>query len=835
MRRPVPWMPGAWNLLTSVLCLVPLGLARGQTAEQVPTGATALQTVDTSLGLAYRAGGVHRFLFGTRYRGLWTTPVRVPVLDLRTEAGGLRPAAWSDPAVAGSLRLVAASGREYLLRPIGPYSGQELRAELRGGVVERLFKDQLSAVHPFGPLVADPLGGAIGLPRLSPRLVLVPHDAPLGEFREQFAGLVGYLQDRPTPGFAGFRDVVGTEALLRFRREHQARVDAPQYLAARLLDLLLGDWDRKRGQWRWGRSDDLEPWRPIPRDRDHVFSDSDGLLLAVARGGPAPQLVRFGEGRLPVMGLTWYSRDLDRELLTGLEWAAWDSTVRAVQARLGDAEIDSATATMPEAVTREARDRLAATLRARRARLGDAARRFYLLLAAEADLHGTDAAERITITGTADGAVRVELRGTDSVPSVHRQFEPSETGEVRVFAHGGADTVLTRGEEGRVRVRVIGGAGDDIVSRHSGPDVRLYQEGEDWRPIPRENDPPLPPDWGGRTTFLPIVGANSDAGLILGLNLTHTDYGFRKLPFASRTSVKAALGTTSWRPGLLATTSIQTGLPAVDLVLSAKATGVEVLRLYDPGNESGEADDRDFHTARNWQLELAPSLELALTDRVVIGAGPRVRYMRSESTTGRLIGRLQPYGAGGFGSLGARAYARLDFRDLPTNPRRGFVLEVGGELVPAAWDVAERYGSAYATLGTYVGAPRGWSPILYLRAGARRVWGRYPYFDAARVGGGNSLRGYSTGRFMGDAAVFGQAEVRVPVSRATLLVPGTFGLMALADVGRVYLEGEDSDLWHAGAGGGIWFSWLGGSKIASLAVARGSERTTLTVRVGSAF
>jgi hypothetical protein len=160
---------------------------------------------------------------------------------------------------------------------------------------------------------------------------------------------------------------------------------------------------------------------------------------------------------------------------------------------------------------------------------------------------------------------------------------------------------------------------------------------------------------------------------------------------------------------------------------------------------------------------------------------------------------------------------------------------VGGELVPALWDVEERYGTAYATLGTYISAPTGWSPTLYLRAGARRVWGRYPYFDAARVGGGNSLRGYSTGRFMGDAGVFGQAEVRVPVSRATLLVPGTLGLMGLADVGRVYLEGQRSDRWHAGVGGGIWFSWLGGSKIASLAIARGSERTTLTVRVGTSF
>jgi len=38
--------------------------------------------------------------------------------------------------------------------------------------------------------------------------------------------------------------------------------------------------------------------------------------------------------------------------------------------------------------------------------------------------------------------------------------------------------------------------------------------------------------------------------------------------------------------------------------------------------------------------------------------------------------------------------------------------------------------------------------------------------------------------------------------------------------------------WRAGFGAAVW---LGGGKVASLAVARGAERTTLTVRVRAAF
>src|SRR5207245_4245986 len=63
-------------------------------------------------------------------------------------------------------------------------------------------------------------------------------------------------------------------------RGPQNRVAARAFLAARLLDLFVGDWDRHAAQWRWARLDegDARLWRPIPRDRDQAFSKLDGLL-----------------------------------------------------------------------------------------------------------------------------------------------------------------------------------------------------------------------------------------------------------------------------------------------------------------------------------------------------------------------------------------------------------------------------------------------------------------------------------------------------------------------------------------------------------------------------
>src|SRR5688572_31376156 len=50
-------------------------------------------------------------------------------------------------------------------------------------------------------------------------------------------------------------------------------------------------------------------------------------------------------------------------------------------------------------------------------------------LAAEADLHGTDASERVTVTGEPEGAVRIELAGSRTGGGVSRRFEPSRSEE----------------------------------------------------------------------------------------------------------------------------------------------------------------------------------------------------------------------------------------------------------------------------------------------------------------------------------------------------------------------------------------------------------------------
>jgi hypothetical protein len=107
-------MTGAARVFVAALALAlaPM-VALGQQTAPTTVGT---DSVTVAAGAHYQAGAFHRFLFGGTYRALWTTPIRVPVLDLGSFAGGLRPKKEGGGMETKSLRLVTSGGIEYVFR-----------------------------------------------------------------------------------------------------------------------------------------------------------------------------------------------------------------------------------------------------------------------------------------------------------------------------------------------------------------------------------------------------------------------------------------------------------------------------------------------------------------------------------------------------------------------------------------------------------------------------------------------------------------------------------------------------------------------------------------------
>ncbi|HEX6042132.1 MAG TPA: hypothetical protein VFZ20_29065, partial [Longimicrobium sp.] len=200
----------------------------------------------------YRAGPIRRALLGEGWRDAWSMPIQVPVLDPDTFAGGLTPLRTGSGNQTRSLHLRGADGRDYVFRVTDKDQGRGL-SPLTRATWGRVRQDQVGALHPAAAIVAAGLMDATGLPHTRPRLVAMPDHPRLAGHRAAFAGRLGIIEENPRHGFAGADRVVDTEEL---GPVHPDSLHARRYLAARLMDVYLGDWDRHEGQWRWGRMDD---------------------------------------------------------------------------------------------------------------------------------------------------------------------------------------------------------------------------------------------------------------------------------------------------------------------------------------------------------------------------------------------------------------------------------------------------------------------------------------------------------------------------------------------------------------------------------------------------
>ena len=802
-------------------------------------------------GSHYSAGPLHRLLLGSDYRDLWTTRIRVPVLEL----SGLEPVQRGSGLQTRSLRFRASDRVEYNFRSIDKDQAGGLHPDFQGTLVSRIAQDQVSSKHPLGALIAGPIMDAAGVLHPGPELFVMPDDARLGEFREEFAGMLGMLEIHPNelsdeePGFAGAARVAGADRLLEHLEESpEHRADARAYLRARLVDLLIGDWDRHLGQWRWARYDDPNGgyrWIPVPEDRDNALSSYDGLLLSLARGS-AGHLNRFGPHYSALPGMVHNAQELDRRILPALDREAFEMEAADLRAKITDAVLQRAVDAVPQPYRELRSESLLADLRARRDALPQAATRYYALLAREVDVRGTDEDDLAIAQHHDDGSVEVvlQLRGDEATPYFRRTFQPAETREVRIYLHGGSDRAVVRGAGG-IRVRLIGGGGDDVLvdsttsrgaraalyddrgeNRLEGSsgtvvDTRAFEEPEHEGGGFNDNAPAFR-DWGREVIwFSPHASWRYNAGPVIGGGATVTRYGFRRVPHARRFSLRGLYAPLHTRFGAeLEVESRLTNSPG-RLQLTAHATQLEVTRFHGFGNETGGADGSDRYKV--WETSYAASLAYhhGVAQGTELYVGPVLRYIRPEIPADGPAATLRPAGSDPHGTVGLRMGGSLDRRNSAAYPTRGGMLRLEAAAHPGWWSAPGDFGRVEGMGAAYLPLPL--DATLAVRAGGSAALGEYPFQEAAFLGGSGTLRGTPRQRFAGERAVYAGGEVRGFLTRFNFVSRGDLGFIALADAGRVFVDGDDSDRIHTGVGGGIWVGILDRSRTASVVFASGTE------------
>jgi Omp85 superfamily domain len=855
--------------VSRALWALPLCALLALVTEPAPANAqeTDRRTVETVPGAEYAAGRFRRFFLGDHYRDLWTVPIEVAYLDLREFAGGLMPLSAHAGSQTTSLRFAGADGRTYQFRRVFKTPTAGLQPDLQGTVVADILQDGASASHPAGTVIVSPLLEAVGVLHADPRLAVLPDDPALGEFRADFAGMLGTIEERPNEaedgvgGFGAAIRVIGPDRLFeRLDEGPEDQVDVGSFLTARLIDILIGDRDRHRDNWRWALMDESGPvrfWRPISRDHDEAFVKLDGLLLHLATRY-YPQLVSFSPEYASTHNLNWHAREVDRRFLAGVDRPTWDSTTAWVQSRLTDEVIEGAVARMPAAMFEIDGAELGRALRRRRDDLGEEVDRYYRMLAGEVEIHATNAAEYAEIDRVDDRFLTVAIRGDGAAePYFFRRFDALETGEVRLSMWGGRDRVVVRGQgDPPIEIRVVGGRGrDELLDSSRVGHVRFYDSGDettailgpgssvDDRPfeewIGSDLDRYPPREWGSWSRPIPLLSAGPHFGLLWGAGVIHTRYGFRKTPYAWEFRLTGGLATGDGWGRIELDTDIRFENSSVRLEVKGAASGIDLLRYHGLGNDTpGGGAPRFFQVEVN-ELWLQPRVVVPLSDNTALSVGPSTR--RTSTDTDRRLGFFDSVadtlvGAGVFGWVGAGVEFEIDTRDAAVATTRGVLFSAAARAVPPLWDVTDAFGAVSGEARAFFSIPdTRIEPTLALRAGGEKLFGAFPFQEAAFLGGRKRIRGWSSDRFAGDASLYASAEIRLRLGRLRVMLPADVGVFALFDAGRVFVDGASPGGVHTGVGGGIWTAFVDRSNTFTLSVAHSAEGTALYAGLGFAY
>ncbi|WP_339707125.1 metallophosphoesterase [uncultured Kriegella sp.] len=802
--------------------------------------------------------GVFTTIWGKRYRKYYSTKVTAPTVRLDTLLGGLIPVSKGGGHQSKSLRLRHKSGKEYVMRALRKeaelylqsmaFQDQFVMDELEDTYTLELLQDFYTGAHPYGPFVIGPLSDAIDIYHTNPKLYYVPKQTQLGDFNGDFGNELYMIEEHAGDGhgdlesFGFANELKSTDSMLEdLRDDEKYDVDAEMYLRARLFDMVLGDWDRHVDQWRWAEFKDEKSdkitYRPVPRDRDQVFSVmGDGLLMSMAtRIVPGLRLMEgFNKEIRSVRGFNSSPKTyvLDMALLTETTRRQWLDQAEFIQQNLTKEIIEKAFEVFPEEVRDATITEIEDILLSRIANIGETALEYYDVLNKYAVVAGTDKDDWVVVNRLNANETEVQvyrnIGGEKEKLFFDKKFDKASTKEIWIYGLDDDDRFVVEGAtNSAIKVRLVGGQNNDIYEIKNGKKVAIYDfkdkentfentsgakvkltndyEVNTYRPLKLRNSV---------NQTIPTIGYNPDDGVKIGLVNTYTYNGFRQNPFTQQHSVDAAFYFATSGVDIKYTGEFANLFDNWNFQLQGRFTSPNfAINFFGFGNETVNLDDEldlDYNRVRLRNMKLAP----ALVWRGQLGAkfktGISYEIIDVEETDNRFINTF--YQQNGEENreqfLGIDAVYSYKNSDNEAFPTMGMATDIKVGYKKNTGSTGQDFGYVVPSLSFDYKLVASGRLVLASKWKAHFTIGEgYEFYQGASIGGVDGLRGFRNQRFTGKKAYYQNTDIRYSLRKMrTSILPTAFGLYGGFDYGRVWLPNQDSNQWHTSYGGGFFLN-----------------------------
>jgi len=798
----------------------------------------------------------YEVLWGKHYREEYGLEVLAPMAILDTLYGGLTPIKRGGGNQSVSLRLVDKKGQQWVMRAlkkdavqflqINAYQQKYIKEDLKNTFIESFIEDVYTTTHPYASFIMPTLSASIGVNHTQPKLFYVPKQHTLGVYNEGYGDGLYMIEEHvgdtqvERENFGKPKTIISSLELFdKLRKKPNHKVDEKAYVRARLFDMVLGDWDRHQDQWRWAKFEGENKekiYKPIPRDRDQVFSSYDGLLLRLLTR-LVPTIRKMQTYTPEIRNLKWHNTNgsaVDVALIKTMSLDNWQYEANFIKENLTDDVIDEAFELFPETVKNDELERVKNTLKYRRDHVCDIAKEYYGVLNKCVVLTATNSKDKIKITRLEKGRTKVTFSQKKKEYFNH-VYEKSITKEIWIYALDGDDKIKVEGvDNSAIKINIIGGQNNDTYEVSNGKNITIFDYKSKDNNVEKARMAKLRLldnydinvyDYHKKkeriNQFMPVIGTNKDDGFFVGVNNTITFKNFRQKLFSHKHNIKANyfvsnngydLGYLGEYANIFNKMNIQLGIHYTSPNYATNFFGF--------GNETDVEKDEDNLAFNRVKLaRFKTSLGIVKHGK----QGSELSWLatfesnRVENTPNRYIGTegAEPNVFERKNFMGSELNYRFKNYNDNAYPTLGmsFQFKVGWKL--NIEETKRSFGYVEPSFSFIHKLTNNERFVLANKTKAHVLIGEnFEFYQGATIGAEDGLRGFRFQRFTGNTSFYNSMDVRYNFRKfKSGFAPMNLGFYTGFDLGRVWLKGESFQKWHNSYGGGLWL------KIAEMATA----------------
>ena len=798
--------------------------------------------------------GFYKTIWGQHYRDVYGTEINAKTVLLDTLYGGLEVVRAGGGHQTRTLRLQDKDGKPYNMRALKKSAVQFLQTvivkdkqvedDFKNTIPEELILDFYTAAHPYGAFTIPKLAEAANVFHTNPKLYYVPKQKALGKFNEEYGDELYMIEEKPDKSFekdfyAEVDNVESTEDLFeKLQRNGKYNLEEKEYIRARIFDMLIGDWDRHQSQWRFAQYDHADgttTFKPIPKDRDQVYSNFDGGIFDVVRSifNTSRQFQVYG----PELKHTeWFNSagiKMDRALIQNYGREAWIEEAEFIQKQITEEVIEAAFLDLPKEVQDKTAMEIKENLKGRNKNIVKIAEEYYDYLAKLQIVTGTNKDDYFEITRLPEGKTNIKVfrikKGEKENLLVDRTFDKKETNEIWVYGLDDKDVFEVSGfGSNPIFIRIIGGQNNDVYKITNGKNIKVYDQKSKKSTIEEKGGASfrLTDNYDFNTydhlkqkqtinLLLPAIGYNPDDGFRLGLSDVLTIHGFQRNPFSQQHRFAAGYYFATQSFDINYEGELANIFGNWNFLVGADFKNPNFSQNYfGYGNESLNLDyesdyGKDYNRVRvgGYGATIGIQKESAygsLFQFKTIFEGKKV-----ENTEDRFISIQAPIELDETKYfITAEALYSYESYDNKVNPSRGMDFKLLAGATQNLEDSENIFGFVKPEIIFYNALSKNRKLVLKTDLRAQvNIGNNFEFYQAAQLGNNTGLRAYRNERFNGRSSAVASGDIRYSFNKfRTALIPVQIGIFGGYDIGRVWIPNDTSNAWHNSYGGGLWIN-----------------------------